>query len=232
LFRSWDDTKGFDANFDHVLGGRFSTQSWMNEVRLTLRLRFSDSAGARALVILARGSLPLDEWRHCLLLEVASRERDYWEFAAWLYGEYLSGRFRVRAEDLVGFVNDSWERSRGKTTALTEYGAVRTARDLLRMARELGVLHGSGAVKEFGSISMADDTFLFVCHRIAEIEGTVSKVLSSPLWRAYLFDERAVEVTLLRLHQFHRLRYQVAGSLVELSLPCRSSIEFAARMVA
>jgi len=233
LFRGWDDAQDFDANVDRVFDGRFGTTSWTNEIRLTLRLRFSDSSGARPLIVLAKGGLPLDEWKHCLLLEVASRERDYWDFAcSWLFVEYVSGRFRVRAEDLAEFVIASWTRSRGKSAVLTEYGAVRTARDLLRMARELGVLRGSGPVKELTSISMTDDVFLFVCHRIAEIEGTVSRVPSSQLWKAFLLDEGAVEGTLLRLHQFRKVSYQVAGSLVDLSLPCRSSLEFAERMVA
>ncbi len=41
-----------------------------------------------------------------------------------------------------------------------------------------------------------------------------------------------VEHELLRLHQFRQIEYQVAGSLVQLSLPCPSSREYAERMVA
>jgi hypothetical protein len=41
-----------------------------------------------------------------------------------------------------------------------------------------------------------------------------------------------VERELLRLHQFRKLDYQIAGSLVQLSLPCASAREYAERMVA
>jgi hypothetical protein len=41
-----------------------------------------------------------------------------------------------------------------------------------------------------------------------------------------------VERELLRLHQFRRLEYHVAGSLVQLSLPCTSTSDYAERMVA
>ena len=41
-----------------------------------------------------------------------------------------------------------------------------------------------------------------------------------------------VEREILRLHQFRKLDYQAAGSLVQLSLPCKSSREYAERMVA
>jgi hypothetical protein len=39
-----------------------------------------------------------------------------------------------------------------------------------------------------------------------------------------------VERELLRLHQFRKLRYEVAGSLVELTLPCGSAAEFVEEM--
>jgi hypothetical protein len=59
-----------------------------------------------------------------------------------------------------------------------------------------------------------------------------SKVIASPEWRLYLMRPTDVEHELLRLHQYRKLEYQVAGSLVQLSLPCRSAGEYAERMVA
>ena len=58
------------------------------------------------------------------------------------------------------------------------------------------------------------------------------KVIASPDWRMFLMRPADVERELLRLHQFRKLEYQVAGSLVQLSLPCESSREYAERMVA
>ena len=48
----------------------------------------------------------------------------------------------------------------------------------------------------------------------------------------YLMRPDDVERELLRLHQFHKLRYEVAGSIVELSLPNKSALEYAEAMVA
>jgi hypothetical protein len=59
-----------------------------------------------------------------------------------------------------------------------------------------------------------------------------SKVVGAPDWRMFLMRRSDVEHELLRLHQFRKLEYQVAGSLVQLSLPCTSSREYAERMVA
>jgi hypothetical protein len=41
-----------------------------------------------------------------------------------------------------------------------------------------------------------------------------------------------VDRELLRLHQFRRLDYQVAGSLVQLKLPCAGASQYAEGMVA
>ena len=41
-----------------------------------------------------------------------------------------------------------------------------------------------------------------------------------------------VHAHLLRLHQYRKLDYHVAGSIVELTLPCASACEYAERMVA
>jgi hypothetical protein len=59
-----------------------------------------------------------------------------------------------------------------------------------------------------------------------------SKVIASPEWRLFLMRPADVERELLRLHQFRKLDYQVAGSLVQLSLPCMSTRDYAERMIA
>jgi hypothetical protein len=41
-----------------------------------------------------------------------------------------------------------------------------------------------------------------------------------------------VENELLRLHQFRKVHYEVAGSIVQLELPCRSVSEYTERLVA
>jgi hypothetical protein len=43
----------------------------------------------------------------------------------------------------------------------------------------------------------------------------------------YLMDSADVERELLRLPQFRKLYYEVAGSLAQLKLPCGSSMDFA-----
>jgi hypothetical protein len=92
-----------------------------------------------------------------------------------------------------------------KARPFSEYAKVRGARDLLRMATELGMLSGLGPVKTFASIAMSDDVTMFYAHTIADLEGNPSKMPASKLWRLAYMSHPDVHVALLRLHQYKRL---------------------------
>jgi hypothetical protein len=48
----------------------------------------------------------------------------------------------------------------------------------------------------------------------------------------YFMVPADVERELLRLHQFHKLHYEVAGSLAQLKLPCASLADYARELAA
>ncbi len=79
---------------------------------------------------------------------------------------------------------------------------------------------------------MPERSFLYLLHAIQDEQQNPSKVITAPDWKMFLMRPADVEREVLRLHQFRKLEYQVAGSLVQLSLPCSSSREYAERMVA
>ena len=232
LFLEWSDDATFQVNFDRVFSGALGTLAWQREVKATLSARFGDFANARPLLALARGGLQLDSWVQCYSVWLAIHEPLFRNFICeWLYPEYGSGRYCVRTEDVVHHLAKAWYAA-GKAQRLSEYGLLRSARDLLRMARDLRILEGRGPAKTFASIHINDDVALFVCHLITECEGAPSKVPASNLWRLFLMSAERVHEMLLRLHQFRRVDYHVAGSLVQLSLPCSSPSEYTERELA
>jgi hypothetical protein len=80
--------------------------------------------------------------------------------------------------------------------------------------------------------SMSDDVTMFYAHMIAELEGNPSKMPASKLWRLAYMSRPDVHVALLRLHQFQRLNYEVAGNIVQVGLPFGSALECAERVAA
>jgi hypothetical protein len=67
---------------------------------------------------------------------------------------------------------------------------------------------------------------------IADLEGNPSKVPESKLWRLAYMSHPDVHVALLRLHQYKRLNYEVAGNIVQVGLPFRSALECAESVAA
>ena len=81
--------------------------------------------------------------------------------------------------------------------------------------------------KQLVTYHLPERSFLYLLHAIREEQRSPSKVISSPDWRMFLMHPADVERELLRLHQFRKLDYQVAGSLIELTLPFSTAREYA-----
>jgi hypothetical protein len=226
LFSRWDFAQDIESNLTAGLHGRFNTSGWEKEVRATTHGRVRHFSGITPLIWMARNGMRFSDWVDCYRLWLVLTEQPFGSFVMeWLNDERDAGRFQVRVEDVMPFVHDTWRRE-GKAP-LSEYGKVRAGRDLIKMAAELGLVTGTGPAKAFMTPGLSDPAFLFHAHLIAEIEGTNAKVVDSKLWRASFLKPAEVHQSLLRLHQYRKLDYQVAGSLVQLTLPCASVLDFA-----
>jgi hypothetical protein len=230
LFAQWNFEQRAAGNLAKAFSGQFKTRGWEVEVRATTAGRLRDFDAVRPLVRLAR-AIPFAEWRDCYRLWITATEEPYGIFVLkWLHHEREAGRFQLRADELRPFVQTSWAEA-GKPP-LSEYGQVRAGRDLVKLAVELGLLTGSSVIKTLGHPGLSDRAFLFHVYLIAEFEGTPAKVVESPYWRSSFMAPSEVHHTLLRLHQYRKVDYQVAGSLVQLSLPHPNSLAFAEAMAA
>ena len=109
---------------------------------------------------------------------------------------------------------------------LSDTGRVFVARDLLRMSGDFGLL-STGPTRQFRTYHLPDECLLYVLHALAERESNALRIVEAPEWRLYLMTPADVEHALVRLHQFQRLHYQAAGSIVELRLPYRSRLAYA-----
>lgn len=235
VFAAWDLALSKRANLDRLRDENYigaSTSTWLRDVAKVLNRRFEPHGRDRGLVLLAKNDCDLEEWKPLLLWHVTRDEfllRDFLQ--NWLFPAYDAGAFRVRAEELHGYLRGI--RKRGGTTehVWTDTTLKRVAAGLMKMAVDFGLLRGS-VVKEFASYHLPERSFLYLLHAIREEKRSPRRVIDAPDWRMFLMRPSDVEHELLRLHQFRKLEYQVAGSLVQLTLPCSSSREYAERMVA
>lgn len=235
VFAAWDFELSKRENLDHLrqenyIGAR--TATWLRDVAKVLNRRFDPAGRDRPLVALAKHGLPVDEWKPLLLWHMTRDEflvRDFIE--TWLFPAYDAGMFRVRGEDVETYLGSIAKRGGTTEHAWSERTTKRVAAGLLKIAVDIGLLRGSGT-KEFASFHLPERSFLYLLHAMRDEKVSPGKVVASGDWRLFLMRPADVERELLRLHQYRKLEYQVAGSIVQLSLPCTSSREYAERMVA
>ena len=234
VFLEWDLTKSFGENLRRARElntPAADNQGWLKEVMATISSRWRHEPRLSSIVKLAQRA-SLDVWRPCMLWHIGQVDELYYRFATeWLFDEYEAGAYQLRTADVVPFVEKiTASRAAGKK-GLSEYGLTRAGRDLLRMAADFGLLKGS-AVREFNSYHLPEESFLYLLHAMYEAHGNAQDVVHSPDWRLFLMSAADVERELFRLHQFRKLHYEVAGSLMELTLPCSSAAAFVEEMAA
>ena len=148
-----------------------------------------------------------------------------------LFPAYEAGIYQLRLEDLDDYLRSVPQRG-GKTEhEWTRATRERVAAGLLKTAVEFGMLRGKSS-KEFAPYHLPEQSFVYLLHAMRAVLGNPRKVIDAPDWRMYLMRPSDVERELLRLHQFRKLDYEVAGSLVLLKLPCASPIEYAEKIAA
>lgn len=235
VFASWDFGYSKKENLERLRSENFigaRTAARLRDFIFVINRRFDPGCRDRALVLLAKNGCPMEEWKPILLWHMTRDEfllRDF--LVNWLFPSFTSGAYRVRPEDLYAHIR-SVELRGGKIEHVwSETTLNRVAAALLKMSVDFGLLYGS-AVKEFGGYHLPERSFLYIVYAIREHMQNPRRVLASEDWRMFLMSPSDVERELLRLHQFRKVDYQIAGSIVQLTLPCASACEYAERMVA
>lgn len=235
VFAAWDFARSKRENLDRLREENFigaSSATWLRDLAKVLNRRFDPGGRDRALAVLAKSGCDLEEWKPLLLWHITRDEflvRDF--LLNWLFPAFDSGTFRLRPEELNSYLHGLSKRGARTEHAWTEETTKRVAAGLLKIAVDFGLLRGS-VVKEFASYHLPERSFLYLLHAMRDEKVSPGKVVGSPDWRMFLMRPADVEHELLRLHQFRKLEYEVAGSLVQLTLPCASAQGYAERMVA
>src|SRR5580700_935377 len=235
VFAAWDFARTKRENLDRLRNENFigaSSTTWLRDVAKVLNRRFDPDGRDRALVGLAKNNCDLEEWKPLLLWHITRDEflvRDFLQ--NWLFPSYDAGTFRVRPEELNDYLRGVGMRGGTTEHVWSEITVNRVAAGLLKMAVDFGLLRGS-VVREFASYHLPERSFLYLLHAIRDESQSPRKTIDAPDWRMFFMRPSDVEHELLRLHQYRKLDYQVAGSLVQLSLPCANSRDYAERMLA
>jgi hypothetical protein len=233
-FKDWDLNISLKKNFaiireNNALGA--ANEKWLHEIITTLSSRFKNKEDIEPLVILAQSGLAMDKWKYCLLWHIGRIDFLYYQFATeWLYDQHRAGAYLIQTEEVLPYVKRITDGKIASGGDLSEYGSIRAARDLLRMAADFGLMQGK-AKKTFSNYHIPQEAFLYVLHGLAEAETNTQRILNSKDWHLFLMDRTDVGREILRLHQYKVLEYHIAGSIAQLRLPNVSLKEYARRFL-
>ena len=235
VLAAWDLDRSKRENLDRLRHENFigaPTSTWLRDLAKVLNRRLEPEGRDRALVMLAQSGCDVIEWKPILLWHITRDEfllRDFLE--NWLFPAYDAGVSRVQSVEVQAYLRGTAKRGGVTEHAWSEATLERVAAGLLKMAVEFGLLRGK-AVKTFNAYSLPERSFLYLLHVLREANPNPRNIIEAPDWRMYLMRPADVEQEILRLHQFQKLDYQVAGSLAQMKLPCATSAQYAERMVA
>ncbi len=236
VLAQWDFALSKKANLDRLRDQNYigaHSANWLRDIAKVLNRRLEPDGRDRALVVLAKGGFPLDEWKPLLLWHITRDEfllRDF--LVNWLFVAKDEGVYRVRPEDLHDYLRSVTTRGGETEHEWTEATLERVAAGLLKISADFGLLQGS-AVKEFAHYHLPERSLMYLIRAVLQHEaGSPRRMLDSVEWRMYFMGEGDVRNELLRLHQFRRVHFESAGSVVQLSMELESPLEFAEDLVA
>jgi len=236
VFQGWDFDLSRTENLRRVREentiGATSTH-WARDVSKVLSRRFDPAGRDRALVDLAKAHCDREVWKPLLLWHMTRDEfllRDF--LVHWLYKQFRDGAFRLHTSDVLVYLKSlSKKKGIAWSGKWTEATSSRVASGLLRTATDFGLLKGT-QTKEFASYHLPEQSLLYLLHAMADAEPNARRIVDAEDWRMYLMDPSDVERELLRLHQYRKVHYEMAGSLAQLKLPCGSSADYARELCA
>lgn len=230
----WDFARDNDANLEAVMTADFighRSSNWARDIRKVLRRRFDFNGNDRPVAELAQRHCSLLIWKPILLWHMTRDEFLLGDFLKQrLFNLHQSGELYVFAADTIPYLKALGQPGRSGD-GWTDYTCKRVASALLKLATDFGFLAGA-AKKSFVSYHLPDESFLYILHAIAEHQPNANAIIQSEEWRLFLLDPADVEREILRLHQYRKLHYEVAGSLAQLTLPCDSALAYARKMAA
>ena len=228
-FSSWNLEVSQQDNIEHIRDTNLigaSSENWLRDVSKVINRRFDADKRDRPLVQLAQRGCPLRHWKPLLLWHMTRDEflvRDF--LVNWLYDQYREGAFRVRSDDVIPYLKRLPDRDVEVDNSWSDSTLKRVASGLLGIAADFGIVKGK-QVREFASYHLSDTALMYLLHAMNDALANAQRIVQAPDWKMYMMESDDVERELFRLHQYRELRYEVAGSLAQLSLPHDSLTQY------
>lgn len=228
-FSDWDLAVSPGDNFTQIqqtnrVGA--SSDAWLTEFIKVLKIRHDLSGPERHLIELVQQGWHIDDWRPVQLWHLCRKDELLRVFlGGWVFDRREQDIVVLTIDAVVDFLHSLVRERLGSIDSWKDNTYRRVASGLLKTTTEFKLLRGH-ANKEFDSYRLPDRSMMYVLHALMERENSTRKVIEAEDWRLFLMRPNEVEEELLRLHQYGKLRFERAGSFLELTLPFTSAEEY------
>ena len=228
-FSDWDLASVPGDNFEQIqqtnaVGA--SSDAWLKEFVKGLKIRYDLQDRDRRLIELVQLGWHIEDWRPVQLWHICRKDELLREFlAGWVFDRREHGIVVLTVDSVVEFLHALVRERLGSVDAWKDNTFRRVATGLLKTASEFGLLRGRNN-KEFEAYRLPEQSMLYLLHALMERDSNTRKVVEAEDWRLFLMRPNEVEEELLRLHQYAKLRFERAGSFLELTLPCETCDEY------
>lgn len=228
-FADWDLDESATDNFNQLaktnsIGA--SSQSWLTKFLQVLKRRYDFSGQDLQLVQLVKQGWDIDDWRPVQLWHMSRHDELLATFLTqWLFDRHEEGIVVISADPVVDFLRGLVKKRFGDVQAWKENTYRRVANGLLKLAADFHLMRGR-VNKEFENYRLPEKSFVYLLHVLMEREHNTRKVVEASDWKLFLLRANEVEDELLRLHQYGKLRFERAGSFLELTLPCDNAVDY------
>lgn len=195
---------------------------WLKQFSKTLSRRLDLSGRDAVLIDLVREGWHIEDWQPIYLWHACHHDLLLWRFfSEWLYVQRENGMVVITIDAATDYITGVAKES-GLLEEWNKSTRRRTATSLLRTAVEFHLMRGR-TNKEFASYRLPDRSLMYLLYALMERENSTKKLIEAEDWRLFLMSPAQVEEELLRLHQYGKLKFERAGSFLELTLPCANT---------
>lgn len=168
----------------------------------------------------------LEAWRPILMWHASRTDPLLTDFLGnWLFSLRDQGIVLINTRAAVDFLRTYLRQHVGPEKTWSESNLTQSASGLLRTGVEFHLLRGRAA-KQFDPYRLPESSFFYLLYALLAKHASTDRMLRASDWRLFLLRPADIEEELLRLHQFGCLRYERAGSMMELTLPHRTLTEY------
>jgi len=228
-FSDWDLSQPPKINFEKIGETNYvgaSSDGWLKQFIRVIKRRYDLASSDRPLIELVQNGWHIDDWRPLQLWHICRNDELLRVFlSGWLFDRREEGIVIITVNVVVEFLHGLLKQCLGSVDAWKENTYRRVASGLLKTSAEFHLMRGR-VNKEFESYRLPERSFIYLLHTLMERENNTQKVIEAEDWRLFLMRPNEVEDELLRLHQYGKLRFERAGSFLELTLPCENTDEY------